>query len=322
LGSQSLIEAIIDQLKTLSYTFSYKQDGDGHLTHIFFAHPKSLALLSEYPEVLLLDCTYKSNKYKLPLLNFVGSTSIPTTFFVAFCFLKQEKEEDYIWALEQFKAVMPDGGDPKPGTIVTDRDIALVNSVRHVFPQARTLLCSWHIQQCVRGKACKYLPGDDNRTIREEFLYAWKALVQSKTPVDFNREWDRLQNKYRSYSELMACVKTVWIDPYKYKFIQCWADEALHLGHRVTSRVEGAHSLLKGYLQVATGDLKMVLDNIERLLISQHTELEAALGAAKLRPGHDLQIPLFSDVLGRVAPNALRKILEQSQILESPRFNH
>jgi hypothetical protein len=74
-------------------------------------------------------------------------------------------------------------------------------------------------------------------------------------------------------------------------------------------------------LQVATGDLKLVLDNIERLLVSQHTELEAALGVAKLRPGHDLQTPLFFGVLGHVTPYALRKILEQSRILESPRFN-
>jgi hypothetical protein len=95
----------------------------------------------------------------------------------------------------------------------------------------------------------------------------------------------------------------------------------LHFGHRVTSRVEGSHSLLEGYLQVSTGDLKLVLENIERLLISQHTDLEATLGSAKLCPGHDLQIPLFSDVLGRVAPYVLHKILEQSWILESSGFN-
>jgi hypothetical protein len=145
-------------------------------------------------------------------------------------------------------------------------------------------------------------------------------LVRSPTVIDFERDWNQLQDQYRDEPELIGYLKRTWIDSYKHKLIKCWTDKALHLGHRVTSRVEGAHSVLKSYLQVATGDLKLVLDNIERLLLAQQTELDASLGEAKLRPGHDLQIPLLSEVLGHTTPYALRKITQQHRILGSPTF--
>ena len=39
---------------------------------VLFAHPDSLVYLRAYPEVLLLDCTYKTNKYGMPLLDMIG----------------------------------------------------------------------------------------------------------------------------------------------------------------------------------------------------------------------------------------------------------
>lgn len=46
-------------------------------------------------EVLIMDCTYKSNKYRLPLLNVVGTTCLNSTFYAAFGFLLQDRKEDF-----------------------------------------------------------------------------------------------------------------------------------------------------------------------------------------------------------------------------------
>jgi hypothetical protein len=58
-----------------------------------------------YPEVLVMNCTYKSNRFNLPLLNMIGMTASNSTFFVAFTFLNQEKE-DYMWSLEQLRSAV------------------------------------------------------------------------------------------------------------------------------------------------------------------------------------------------------------------------
>ncbi|XP_028085996.1 uncharacterized protein LOC114286975 [Camellia sinensis] len=54
------------------------------VTDLFFAHPTSLNLLCAFPKVLLMDCTYKTNRHQLPLLEIVGMTLTYTTFSIAF----------------------------------------------------------------------------------------------------------------------------------------------------------------------------------------------------------------------------------------------
>jgi hypothetical protein len=61
-----------------------------------FAHPESLAYLKSYPDILILDCTYKTNKYKIPLLDIVGIDACQRSFCIAFAFLGGEEEKDYV----------------------------------------------------------------------------------------------------------------------------------------------------------------------------------------------------------------------------------
>ncbi|XP_026410785.1 uncharacterized protein LOC113306010 [Papaver somniferum] len=60
-----------------------------------------------------MDCTYKTNKFEMPLFNIVGKTSTNAHFSVGFCFLKNELEESYVWALNQVKLLYEEGYTPK-----------------------------------------------------------------------------------------------------------------------------------------------------------------------------------------------------------------
>lgn len=57
------------------------------VTNLFWEHPTSLDLLHVFPHVLLMDCTYKTNNYRMPLLEIIGMTSTDMTFSMAFMFL-------------------------------------------------------------------------------------------------------------------------------------------------------------------------------------------------------------------------------------------
>jgi len=50
---------------------------------IVWAHPASIDLLHVFPRVLIMDCTYKTNRYRLPLMEIVGVASTEMTFFIA-----------------------------------------------------------------------------------------------------------------------------------------------------------------------------------------------------------------------------------------------
>ena len=80
---QALLKALSehggDDLES-KYYFVYKVDDRGHLKYLFFAYPESLKYFQKNPDVLLLDCTYKMNKFKMPFLHAVGVNNTGQNF--------------------------------------------------------------------------------------------------------------------------------------------------------------------------------------------------------------------------------------------------
>ena len=119
------------------------------MTAVLFAHPQSLAYLKCYPDLLILDCTYKTNKYKMPLLDIVGVDACQRSFCIAFAFLSGEEEGDYIWALDRLRSMYELCDARLPSVILTDRCLACMNAVARCFPAAVSLLCLWHANKAV-----------------------------------------------------------------------------------------------------------------------------------------------------------------------------
>ena len=65
------------------------------ITDLFWAHVISIELLKVFSHVLIMDCTYKTNRCKYPLLEIVGVTLTKLTFLVAFTFMNHEYEDNY-----------------------------------------------------------------------------------------------------------------------------------------------------------------------------------------------------------------------------------
>jgi len=62
------------------------------VSDMFWTHPDSVKLLNAFNIVFLMNTTYKTNKYRLPLLEIVGVTSTGLTFSAAFAFISSERE--------------------------------------------------------------------------------------------------------------------------------------------------------------------------------------------------------------------------------------
>ena len=65
LNERTPIQALFDDLQASNFTHFHRRDDDGAIT-FFFAHKESIRLASRYHHVMLMDCTYKINKYRLP----------------------------------------------------------------------------------------------------------------------------------------------------------------------------------------------------------------------------------------------------------------
>ena len=88
-------------------------------------------MFNNFSTVLIMDSTYKTNLYKIPLFEIVGVISTYLTYSVGFAFMASEKEDNFTWALRMLlKLLKPNRVMPK--VVVTDRDTAMMNVVANV----------------------------------------------------------------------------------------------------------------------------------------------------------------------------------------------
>ncbi len=256
LNGRTPIQALVQQLRVEDFHWNLRTDAEGHVTHLFFAYRESLQLYQSFPEVLLIDCTYKTNRYHMPLCCMVGITGMNTSFIIAFAFLKREAEDDYNWVLSELSASVE--GFIQPGVAVTDRDLAQLNALTHVFPNSKHLLCRWHIRKNVIARCWPFfkdLPTTSAGTAEQKwaaFLGDWDNLVASLSVTEYTRQLGYFKSRYRLHAFALQYVQTVWLNDHKERFVCAWVHQHRHLDTIVTSRVEGSHSLLKRYIGVSS----------------------------------------------------------------------
>lgn len=110
-------------------------------------------MLSIHPWVISIDCTYKTNLYSLPLLDIVGPASTSQTYFLAFAFIRDEKQDTYEVVLRCLAEAYDSLGLQYPRTILTDKERALINAIKIVFPDTKTISYIWYIEINLLKKA-------------------------------------------------------------------------------------------------------------------------------------------------------------------------
>ena len=96
-----------------------------------------------YGDVVLIDATYRINKYKLPVVLFSGYTHKGRNCIFAIRIVNDEKESTYQWLFEKFFIAHQE----LPTFIVTGHDLALTAVIQENYKNVFHLLCLWHIIQ-------------------------------------------------------------------------------------------------------------------------------------------------------------------------------
>ncbi|KJZ70447.1 hypothetical protein HIM_09395 [Hirsutella minnesotensis 3608] len=311
LAGRAPIQFLYDLLKDSSIGFFWRdtRDIEGRLTGLFIAPASSVSLWRQYWHSLLLDCTYKTNRFKMPLLNFCGSTSERMTFSIAAAFLTGEAELQYRWALSCLIELATEEGIPLPRVIVTDRELALMNALTlTALATVLHLLCRWHISKNVLAKTKAFFPkatkGGNVITRAPEFtafLDAWASLVQAPEEDVFYKRLQAFKTAGYPPAAVAYAVDT-WLDPWKDKFVACFVNRHRHFGHTTTSIIEGMHSTMKKFLWSSTGDLNSVFQRLQTFWSYQAAEIASKHQAA----GHKVATSTLQPIFAKIRPNLSR----------------
>ncbi|KAI7944950.1 hypothetical protein MJO28_010645 [Puccinia striiformis f. sp. tritici] len=259
LEGKSPMEALVHELRKQDFHYSMLTH-EGQMKSLFFAHPQSLILAKRFPTTIILDCTYKVNKYKMPLLHIVGINSSNRNFCIAFCFLSAETKGDYSWALEQLLSSMD---NQSPSVFVTDNEQALINAINLVFPDSSHHLCTWHVWNNIDSNCSKSFKSDKEFTT---FKNAWTTLIQSPSEADYHKNFTNLSMTWNPQTSDYVLKNII---PLKEKIVAYCINKHPHFGNTVTSRVEGAHAYLKRFIHTSTGSFYAVVKQIHQALNNQ-----------------------------------------------------
>ena len=96
-----------------------------------------------------MNCTYKTNQYKLPLLIINDVISINIMFYIIFAFQVKEMKENYTFTMDHLKALLISLDLFNSHVILTDCEKVLMNSLSAVYSHTNNLICLWHVNKNV-----------------------------------------------------------------------------------------------------------------------------------------------------------------------------
>jgi zinc finger SWIM domain-containing protein 3 len=169
------------------FYFDHQRDGGGHMTGVLWCDFQYQMDYRAFGAVIVFDGTYKTNKYNLPLVPFVGVNHHKSTFLFACGIVAYEDTQSYVWLLMTFTKAM---SQKHLVSMITDGDLAMQNAISIVWPNASHRLCGWHCENNIVSN----VKDDDVKEGIRCFLYdrcsideielKWKVFLKKHEVTD------------------------------------------------------------------------------------------------------------------------------------------
>ncbi|WVZ82212.1 hypothetical protein U9M48_029499 [Paspalum notatum var. saurae] len=172
------------------FFFKYVVDEEGHLKHLFWSDTQSRLDYAAFGDVVVFDSTYRTNRYNLPFVPFVGLNHHRSTVVFGCGIITHETSEAYEWLLQTFLAAM---AQKHPISVITDGDLAMQKAIRTILPNCNHRLCIWHIERNI-------IRNLHNSKIREEFTV---FLYDQCSIEEIEKKWGEFMERNNISSRIV-----------------------------------------------------------------------------------------------------------------------
>ncbi|XP_063232355.1 uncharacterized protein LOC134536550 isoform X1 [Bacillus rossius redtenbacheri] len=242
----------------------YEDVSDSDVSPLLFCHQTKWQqkLLLRYGSVCLLDATYKTTKYALPLFFLAVKTNVG--YSVVGTFVVQSESTALIAeALNVFKEWLPEW---QPQFWMTDFSEMEIVAIEKTFPRNTVYLCAFHREQAWLRWVRK--SGNVTSGNSEEILSMWRAIEASrdKHEFDLNLEVMNSSDIMQQNPKASDYFATHWL-AHKHRWVQAFSEKDFVTIIHTNNGIESQNKVLKhSYLchnsdKSLTGMLKTVINN-------------------------------------------------------------
>lgn len=216
-------------------------DETQELQILFIQTPHMQKAFDAFPEVLLLDATYRTNKLRMPLFVFVVEDGAGRSHVVAYAFVASEQQHVVTQLLGIF--VKENLATARTSVVVVDKDFTEISAVRETFPSKPAVqLCQFHVTKAFKAAAGQLSKSAQER---DRMVSSFNEMLCAPTSQMFEEAHAEFL-RYASEEARMYFEKN-WA-----KIPEMWArhlcDALFTAGNNTTNRVESHNGKLKNIL--------------------------------------------------------------------------
>ena len=208
-----------------------------------------------FPEVLILDSTYRINTRKMPLSTIMAMDGNGKGRVVAHALLKNERQQTLRHFLHQFKRLNPSVEQTK--IFLVDKDFNEMALIKELWPDSDIFLCLFHVLKTLQLKISSLqITADEKDKL--------KKLCQEVVYARSEKQYDE------AYSNLQKEAPPQFTTYFTENWHNCndmWAEfsrrRVSHMGNRTTNRVESITSLSECIAELIRFDKGQEMESLQ-----------------------------------------------------------
>jgi len=285
---------------------------DGYVTLIFFQDQDMKDFFRLYPEIVLMDATYKLTNVRMPLYVLLcvgpnGESAVVCVFLTV-----AEDTATLATALDKFK----ERNDQWPSikTVMTDKDMAEREAIRQQFPDATLLLCLFHVMWAMSREITTAKMG-----IREEQRCQALKALQSIAYASSENQYNVLHAQLTATmpAAVVQYFDTHW-HPCRQEWVHCWQQQNVTFGEWTNNRIESINQRLKAVIRTGS-TLPVFFKDLTATLACMRQERSHALSTAteKVRVTPYEAYSVEAKFLAARTPFAFKQVCKQLQLADA-----
>lgn len=234
-------------------TIHYEKNDNDELQFVLIQTAPMKNVLNNYPGILFVDGTYKVNVENYVLYSILVEDSSGHGRSACYAFLKNETSVIVHAMFSKFVALNPIVLSACK-VIMIDKDLNELQILSALLPNARILLCTWHVLRCLERQA-----HEKSRMQSKQLRPIIVDLIYSRSTEEYLENLDKLKTTASKefcsyYHQNWHLCTELWVHAYRLNLPT--------LGNNTNNRIESHNHKIKAYLQSRLH----LIDAIEALL--------------------------------------------------------